>query len=764
MCEITIDPRYDSWRCLIDNMRRRGIEWNQIADYCGVQNDRPLQDALDIIAKTNSTESITTDQWKRIVYAKKRAYDESVETDRNRRASSEDAVLGAEVDSDIQVSSNPRSCWMTYRQVLLANGFDEESIQNIASSSSSALRRMSRNTVQQPSKKGMIVGYVQSGKTANMAGMMAIGADNGYNFFIVLSGTIENLRRQTQERLFNDLNTSGNVAWQSLENLRVESPVGSRLSDLHLRSGNRQRYMTVLLKNSRRLDNLLSWLSRGPDNRSNMKLVIIDDEADQAGINTACVDDERTRINSLIVNLTNVQASAVNYLAFTATPYANFLNEAYPESLYPKDFILTLPQPKKHFGPKQIFGLEGRMQDERTLDGLEIIRRIETTELPSIRSVHTDAASSVPASMKDAVSWFLCTSAVTRQLRDPDPRTMLIHTSCRTEHHRNVASAIFEWLRCTDSVFKHCNEVWLKETKEFDKGKFASQFPEYPCSNEIQDYPDFSDIFSHINDLLEEITHIPMNEDQTMSYHRGIHLCIDNSTEEEVIEGSNQHVRLLYPSGSNSSPDFSPAFIVIGGNTLSRGLTLQGLTSTYFLRSSSQMDTLMQMGRWFGFRSGYELLPRIWMTKDTLLKFKYMTLAEQELREELRVYMEPPFVDPSEIAPRVKNSPSFSWLRPTARNRMQRAEPVDLDFSGASLKQPFSFAIPTSFYITWKSQMLFYRNSMLLLNHHQVWGWYGKMSSSGVFLNSLKKWISIRDQDCFPTLILLLTGISIQQM
>ncbi len=109
----------------------------------------------------------------------------------------------------------------------------------------------------------MIVGYVQSGKTANMAGMMAIGADNGYNFFIVLSGTIENLRRQTQERLFNDLNTSGNVAWQSLENLRVESPVGSRLSDLHLRSGNRQRYMTVLLKNSRRLDNLLSWLSRG---------------------------------------------------------------------------------------------------------------------------------------------------------------------------------------------------------------------------------------------------------------------------------------------------------------------------------------------------------------------------------------------------------------------------------------------------------------------------------------------------------------------
>ncbi len=255
-----------------------------------------------------------------------------------------------------------------------------------------------------------------------------------------------------------------------------------------------------------------------------------------------------------------------------------------------------------------------------------------------------------------------------------------------------------------------------------------------------------------------------MNEDQTMSYHRGIHLCIDNSTEEEVIEGSNQHVRLLYPSGSNSSPDFSPAFIVIGGNTLSRGLTLQGLTSTYFLRSSSQMDTLMQMGRWFGFRSGYELLPRIWMTKDTLLKFKYMTLAEQELREELRVYMEPPFVDPSEIAPRVKTHllfPGFVPLQETeckGQNRLIWISPAQ------ALKQPFSFAIPTSFYITWKSQMLFYRNSMLLLNHHQVWGWYGKMSSSGVFLNSLKKWISIRDQDCFPTLILLLTGISIQQM
>jgi hypothetical protein len=141
-------------------------------------------------------------------------------------------------------------------------------------------------------------------------------------------------------------------------------------------------------------------------------------------------------------------------------------------------------------------------------------------------------------------------------------------------------------------------------------------------------------------------------------------------------------------------PDFSTSFIVVGGSTLSRGLTIEGLVSTYFIRDSKQFDTLMQMGRWFGYRKGYELLPRIWMTQETQEKYEYMVSVEHELREELKSYMEPPYVDPKYFGPRVKNSPSLTWFRPTSRNRMQKSEPVEFDFSGANSQTTMFYSNP----------------------------------------------------------------------
>src|SRR5699024_7975277 len=111
------------------------------------------------------------------------------------------------------------------------------------------------------------------------------------------------------------------------------------------------------------------------------------------------------------------------------------------------------------------------------------------------------------------------------------------------------------------------------------------------------------------------------------------------------------------------------------------GLTIEGLTSTYFLRAATAGDSLMQMGRWFGFRKGYELLPRIWMTENTFEQFQFLTSLEEELRDELKEFALGN-KSPANYGPRVKNTPKVSWLRVTAKNKMQKALEIDMDFSG----------------------------------------------------------------------------------
>src|SRR5690606_13897331 len=154
-----------------------------------------------------------------------------------------------------------------------------------------------------------------------------------------------------------------------------------RAHELHFGDGN-SRYLSVSLKNSVRLRNLINWMKADPRSLSQMRVVIIDDEADQAGVNTNREHEERARINGLIVELTQLKAKCLNYVAFTATPHANFLNEAYPESLYPQSFILTLPQSDEHFGPGQIFGLAG----EENEGGLGIVNEVPSEDQQGLSS------------------------------------------------------------------------------------------------------------------------------------------------------------------------------------------------------------------------------------------------------------------------------------------------------------------------------------------------------------------------------------------
>ena len=153
----------------------------------------------------------------------------------------------------------------------------------------------------------------------------------------------------------------------------------------------------------------------------------------------------------------------------------------------------------------------------------------------------------------------------------------------------------------------------------------------------IPDYPEYDEIAAQVRIILGDgISHIQLGDDGDLTYHKGIHLCIDNCVNNGISDG--MHVRLAYPE-SGKMPSPAPAFIVVGGATLSRGLTLEGLMSTFFIRSVGQADTLMQMGRWFGYRKNYELLPRIWMTEKTKEQFEFLSALDQELRDEIQ-YMD----------------------------------------------------------------------------------------------------------------------------
>jgi hypothetical protein len=598
-------------------------------------------------------------------------------------------------NNDAHIPDVENSCWQLYKEKLKSKGFAEESIDEIERATLMILKRLNGDTRDSGPVKGLVIGNVQSGKTANIAALMAMAADCGWNMFIILSGTIENLRIQMRNRLNSDLNIDGgNLTWHCLEKLSAGSSTDSQTCFFDYKS--KQRYFTVSLKNASRLRDLIQWLQKDPKKMRQMRILLIDDEADQAGINTANVTtSDRKKINRLICALVNGKTSqskaakekylAMNYIGYTATPYANILNESSLESLYPKNFIATLGVSNQYFGPQQIFG-----STDGQYDGLDIIRTVPKADLDLIKELHKGNTTDLPDSFVDAVCWFICCIASLRLRNHREPISMLVHTSQQVLHHANVSDAVESWFNDTDkgTILKRCRDVWSSETSQLPLEEFKDQYKDYGLLDSVKDYPTFEEIEVGIRKILSvDLKPIMMDEEGALTYHEGIHLCVDNSKNNGVND-ENEFLRLVYPDKKNM-PEVAPAFLVIGGATLSRGLTLEGLTCTFFLRSVKQADTLMQMGRWFGYRRGYELYPRVWLTGNTLDQFEFLSTLDQELREEIHM-MEINGLNPDRYAARIRNSPKLSFIRITAKNRMQEAQAADWDFSG-SFNQTYVF-------------------------------------------------------------------------
>lgn len=685
MSDITIDPKYDPYRRHIELARQNGIDWENMNHLKLSPDD--LDGWFLMMEKVAFWPSLGVDagerlnRWKDIVAGKRAAEQRSIEATRPL------VVVGAEeTEPDIRVPESSHTAWQLYRSHLEGQGWKGTTIDNIETSVLKILRHLRRKT-DEKAVKGLVVGHVQSGKTANMAGLISMAADYRWNLFIVLTGTLENLRVQTRKRLIKDLNHRGNLSWKAIEHPSNSSPHGERAQDMQFHPDSRDRHLVVCLKNPGRLQHLIDWIESHKIGMTQMRVVVIDDEADQAGINTGQVSqEERSTINGLIVRLTQLPVQSLNYVAYTATPAANFLNEAPGSSLYPEDFIVALQQSDEHFGPVQIFG-----HPEAGRAPLGIVHDVSHTDLEAVNALHSGEGKYLPASLETSVLWFLCCVAAMRHQSFRKPVSMLIHTSSRQLHHTNVEVAVQRFLgqcakECTDNVaafLVRCAKVWAELITDLDQASFAERVPLYGRLQELGDYPEFDEISSEIITLLSEITAIQLDQQQVRKYHTGIHLCVDNCANNGITD-ENEVRRLFYPDpDSPDAPDFATAFIVIGGGTLSRGLTIENLVSTFFLRASTQADSLMQMGRWFGYRRGYELLPRIWMPAGTRQRFEFMTMAEEDLRDDLQRF-EYWGARPSEFGPRVRVNPRMAWLRPTAKNKMQQTIVADYDFSGVN--------------------------------------------------------------------------------
>jgi hypothetical protein len=680
---------YDKPRKWITDSRAQGISWEEI-DYGRKGDYAGLQRFLDIQADINFWPEMSISDWAQLVESQKNA-EQRIKTIELLDGIAH--IHDERQDNAITIPEDDASSWQLYKKKLLDNGFKPDTVDEIERTTLKILKRLNGDTTESDPVKGLVIGNVQSGKTANMAALMAMAADWGWNMFIVLSGTIENLRVQTQNRLFNDLNQQGTLWWRPLQHLSKSVDISQKAQSLHFDAGSRERYFTVCLKNSTRLKKLIQWAQADKNKQRQMKILVIDDEADQAGINTCNIDkDELSRINKLIRALVNGKNEegkdidskylAMNYIGYTATPYANILNEAGEESLYPRSFITTLAVSKEYFGPQQIFGYAG---DSVSFDGLDIVRVIDTDELNELKNIHDGDPFVTPETLIDAVCWFMCGVACMRLWEYKKPISMLIHTSQKTAHHSAVAQVVSDWIRNTPKkdIIKRAEIVWHEETSRFSFENFRTQYPSYDRPDEaINKYPDFVDVKEQLEILIDGgISHIELGSDGDLTYHKGIHLCIDNCTNNGVTSDG-MHVRLAYPDSSNM-PSPAPAFIVVGGATLSRGLTIEGLISTFFLRSVGQADTLMQMGRWFGYRKKYELLPRLWVTDKTRQQFVFLAALDQELRDEIQ-HMDITGRSPADYGPKVKNSPKVSFIRITAKNRMQAATEAAMDYSGAS--------------------------------------------------------------------------------
>lgn len=605
--------------------------------------------------------------------------------------------------------------WNHYSDYLsVAKGWPRNMVHSIDSLSSHVLSRL--EDPQRPGpwdRRGMVMGSVQSGKTANYTALITKAADAGYKLIVVLAGVHDSLRSQTQTRLNEEFLgydidrvrklTGGERRIGVREMFPNHNPVYTLTSSdqkgdfskvVASQSGifpsvDGHPIILVIKKNVSILRNLYTWIpsvisqtdTTGQKLIKDIPLLLIDDECDFASINTKQPDrDENGRINEewnptainrLIRQLLRL-FDKCSYVGYTATPYANVFihiddtHPRYGEDLFPRSFIVSLPQPSNYMGPEKIFGFDETDREVTAIEPLPLVRLVDdhSTCIPEGHDKEL-IVDSLPHSLKLAMRYFLLGCAERRLRGEGVPHnSMLIHVTRFTAVQQQIKDLVDRELK--ELASRIMSKDPLADFREIWENDFI------PTSHEMTDRG-YRDSSIHDWDDVEKSLGVVA---------RVMNVRLINGTVRDALDYKDAEIAAINRRRNGEEVPWEErglSTIVIGGDKLSRGLTLEGLMVSYYLRASTLYDTLMQMGRWFGYRGGYSDLCRIFTTEELVSSYRHIALATRELREDIE-YMSELKLTPSEFGLKVRSHPGR--LAVTSLGKSRNKQKVSLSYEG----------------------------------------------------------------------------------
>ncbi len=600
--------------------------------------------------------------------------------------------------------------WSRYERYLHEHGnWDEAATQALNESTDKILQCLSDPERQDAfAVRGLVVGYVQSGKTANFTAVIAKALDAGYRLVIVLAGTLDSLRFQTQRRLDKELagreqilrdqedgqphEYSGDQDWMSFtfygslpseqgafdlkrittstsdykklgmgrDVLRFEKKYPDRPLNHpdNLRASSAR--LIVVKKHPAVIKKVISDIKGLKVNLDEIPVLVIDDESDQASVNTvspqksngAKAEKSRTATNKAIVDLLAMFKRS-QYVGYTATPAANTLiNPGDTEDLFPRDFIELLPRPTNYMGVSDFHDFD---EDFNPLDDEEIEKLgYRSNKKAFVRQIEGADDSDV---FKKALDGFFLSGAMKLFRAGKDPKsvgvrhhTMLIHRAVAQDAHEDDRERVLRLLEENEYRKRVAfQRLWKLWKEDFEPVSLAQE-PSLARPTAFEELEPF---------IAQALERFESAKKQVL-----------------IVNGKDDH--------KDDMPDFDKESvwnILVGGAKLSRGYTVEGLTISYFLRKAAAADTLMQMGRWFGFRRGYRDLVRLFIgtqvpagrkaTADLYEMFESICMDEERFRKRIGLYSrENPPIRPIQVPPLVP----MGMLIPTQKNKMYNAQ------------------------------------------------------------------------------------------
>ena len=605
--------------------------------------------------------------------------------------------------------------WCHYRDYLSSGkGWPKGIVESIDRDSNAVLSRLEDPERQGDwDRRGMVMGNVQSGKTANYTALICKAVDAGYRLIVVLAGVHNSLRSQTQYRLneevlgydmdkvqefrgqaasigvramFHDHRIAQTLT-SSNESGDFKKTIADQAGIIPTSSGS--PIIMVIKKHVSILKNLIDWATSivgEPDDSGrrivkDVPLLVIDDECDYASVNTGRIvldenghvdkDCDPAKTNRRIRELLNAFRKSA-YVGYTATPFANIFihhdlkHARYGEDLFPRNFIISLPQPTNYVGAERIFGLKGHATagiDEQ--DPSSLVHYIEDSEnfIPPRHSKELQV-DGLPDSLKEAIRAFILACAV-RKLRECSlpHNSMLIHVTRFTmvqlqirNHVERSLRGYMDRIRSRSDPLDDFRILWEMDFVPVMKS-MAGEIG-VSCHR-------WEDVVPHLYPIV-----------------RRIRVCLINGTSSDTIAYRESEMltrQRIRQGGEVPWEERGEHIIAIGGDKLSRGLTLDGLSVSYYLRASRMYDTLMQMGRWFGYRDGYLDVCRIFTTSELAEWYSFIASASVELHQELE-YMALINQEPKEFGLKVLDHPG--QLAITSAGKRRNAEDLNLSYSG----------------------------------------------------------------------------------